>query len=140
MSYNFFLGPYNQVILVVKLNAALQTPAYYRHLIITDVLLCPWGKKALKFSLNSIRFIRTPCYSRTPLYEHPLNKDTSLSRTVCFVPGEESPYIFSSFNSHNTDTILILTLSMAPLVSIGFDQKHITLNGVVCFWFDMHHM
>ena len=94
MSYNLFLGPYNQVILVVQSNAALWTPALYRHLIITDILLCPWGKKALKFSLNSIRVIRTSRYSRTPLYEHPLNKDTSLSRTVCFVPRERKPLHF----------------------------------------------
>ena len=51
--------------------------------------------------------------------------------------GKESPYIFTTFNLLNTDTMLILTLSMAPLVSIGFDQKHITLNGVICFWFDI---
>ena len=94
VSYSFFLGPYNQVILVVQLNAALWTPALYRPLIITDILLCPWGKKALKFSLNSIRLIRTPCYSRTPLYEHLLNTDTSLLRTACFVPGERKPLNF----------------------------------------------
>ena len=33
----------------------------YGHLIITDSLLCPWAKKALTFSLNSTRLIRTPC-------------------------------------------------------------------------------
>jgi len=33
-------------------------PAYYRHLIITDSLLCLWGKKALTFSLNSTRLIQ----------------------------------------------------------------------------------
>ena len=32
------------------------------HLIITDSLLYPWGKKALTFSLNSTRLIRTPHY------------------------------------------------------------------------------
>ena len=37
----------------------LLTPALYGHLIITDSLLCPWGKKALTFSLNSTRLIRT---------------------------------------------------------------------------------
>ena len=42
-------------------------------------------------------------YSKTPLSGPPLNTDTSLSRTVCFVPGE-SPYIFSKFNPLNTDT------------------------------------
>ena len=38
--------------------------------------------------------------------------DTSLLRTVCFVPDEKSPYIFSKFNPLNTDTPLIRTLSM----------------------------
>ena len=32
----------------------------YGHLIITNSLLCPWGEKALTFSLNSTRLIRTP--------------------------------------------------------------------------------
>ena len=40
--------------------------------------------------------------------------DTSLLRTVCFVPGEKSPYIFSKFNPLNMDTPLIRTLSMPP--------------------------
>ena len=35
------------------------TPAYYRHLTITDSLLCLWGKKTLTFSLNSTRLIQT---------------------------------------------------------------------------------
>ena len=48
------------VLLLVQSNPALRTPAQQGHLIITDSLLCPWGKKALKFSLNSTRFIRTP--------------------------------------------------------------------------------
>ena len=37
-------------------------------------------------------------YSKTPLYEHPLNTDISLLRTFCFIPGEKSPNIFSKFN------------------------------------------
>ena len=32
--------------------------------------------------------------SQTPLYGHPLNTDTSLLRTVCFVPGERGPLHF----------------------------------------------
>ena len=32
------------------------------HLIITDSFLYRWGKKALTFSLNSTRLIRTPHY------------------------------------------------------------------------------
>ena len=31
----------------------------YGHLIITDSLLSPWGNKALTFSLNSTRLVRT---------------------------------------------------------------------------------
>ena len=42
-------------------------------------------------------------YTRTPLYGHPLNTDTSLLLTVFFAP-KESPYIFSKFNPLNTDT------------------------------------
>ena len=45
--------------------------------------------------------------SQIPLYGHPLtsNTDTSLSRTVCFVPGERKPLnTFPKFNSLNTDT------------------------------------
>ena len=41
--------------------------------------------------------------------------DTSLLRTVCFVPGEKSPYFFSKFNPLIMDTPLIQTLSMPPL-------------------------
>ena len=56
-----------------------RTPAQYGHLIITDSLLYPWGKKALRFSVKSTRLIRTPHY-----YEQ-----FSVSL------GKESPYIFS---------------------------------------------
>ena len=38
---------------VVQSNLALRTPALYGHLIITDSLLCPWGRKAVIFYLNS---------------------------------------------------------------------------------------
>ena len=37
-------------------------------------------------------------YKQTP-YGHQINTDTSLLRTVCFVPGKESPYIFSQFHT-----------------------------------------
>ena len=38
---------------VVQSNLALRTPALYGHFIITDSLLCPLGKKAVIFYLNS---------------------------------------------------------------------------------------
>ena len=72
----------------------------------TDSLLCPWGKKALTFSINSTRLIRTPHYygqSAVSLGKespyifpnvNPLNTDTSLLRTVRFVPGERKPLHF----------------------------------------------
>ena len=62
-------------------------------------------------------------YSQTLFYGHPLNTDTSLLWTVCFVPGEKTPYIFSKFNPLNTDTSLIRTISTDPLMSVltGFD-------------------
>ena len=52
--YKFFLNIYNIHKLVIS-RAPL-----YGYLIITDSLLCPWKKKALTFSLNSTRLIRTP--------------------------------------------------------------------------------
>ena len=51
--------------------------------------------------------------------------------------GKESTHIISTFKLLNMDTLIILTVSMVPLVLIGFDQKHITLNGKICFWFDI---
>ena len=68
------------------------------YLIITDSLLCPWGKKALTFSLNSTRLIRTPHYYG----------QFTLSL------GKESPYIFSKFNLLNTDTSLLRTVYFIP--------------------------
>ena len=41
---------------------------YSRHLIITDSLLCPWGKKALIFSPNLTRYIRTLSSVSDPYY------------------------------------------------------------------------
>ena len=48
--------------------------------------------------------------SQTPLYRHPLNIDTSLLRTVCFVPVKKS----HTFSVNSTP--LKQTLSMAPSV------------------------
>ena len=42
--------------LTVQLNPALRTPGYYGR----TVFFCPWGKKALTFSLNLTRLTRTP--------------------------------------------------------------------------------
>ena len=67
-------------------------------LIITGSLLCPWGKKALTFSLNSTLLIQTPHYYG----------QFALSL------GKESPYIFSKFNPLNTDTSLLLTVFFVP--------------------------
>ena len=44
---------------LLRSNPALRTPAYYGHLIMTDSLLCPWGKKAVTFSLDLTHLIRT---------------------------------------------------------------------------------
>ena len=76
----------------------IRTPRY-----ITNSLLCPWGKKAPTFSLNSTHLIRIPRYygqfalslgKESPYILskfHPLNTDTPLTQTVCFVPGERKP-------------------------------------------------
>ena len=60
-------------------------------------------------------------YSPTPLYGHPLNMDTSLLRTVCFVPEEKSPYIFSKFNPLYTDS----SLSVLIKVRLYIDKTHV---------------
>ena len=39
----------------IQSNHALRTPVKYGHLIITDSLLCPWKKRALRFSLLEIQ-------------------------------------------------------------------------------------
>ena len=60
-------------------------------------------------------------YSQTPLRGHPLNMDTLLLRTVCFVPGERQPLRFSKFNPLNTDSPLIpiRSISMAIFIFYG---------------------
>ena len=85
-------------------NLQSETPLHghplteHGHLIITDSLLYPWGKKALTFSLNSTCLIRTPHYYG----------QFTLSL------GKESPYIFSKFNLLNTDTSLLRTVYFIP--------------------------
>ena len=64
----------------------------------------------------------------------PFFTDTSLLDTVCFVPGEKSPYVFSiKFNPLNSDIPLIRTRSKAPSLSLlmGFDC--ITFLSCFCF-------
>ena len=53
----------------------------------------------------------TEAKAETPLYRHPLNAETLLLRTVCFVSGERKPLV-------NTDTFY------GPL------SVHINLNWV----------
>ena len=65
-------------------------------------------------------------YSQTPLYRLSLNTDTSLTRTVCFVPGKRKS---SGSRFFLNSTRLIRTLSMAPSVSIltGFDCNYLSI-------------
>ena len=48
----------------------------YKHLIITDSLLCTWAKKALAFSLKSTRLI-----------QHPVNTDTFCGPSMSVLTG-----------------------------------------------------
>ena len=57
--------------------------------------------------------------SRTPLYEHPLNKYTLLLRAVLLDP---TLYIFSKFNPLNTDTQLINTDTYCGPVSVRINE------------------
>ena len=87
--------------------------------ILPPSLLAHPSRFAFRVSPFPFPFKRLPRrLSQTPLYRHPLNVDISLSRTICSVPGEESPYISSKFNLLNTDTPLIRILSIAPSVSV----------------------
>ena len=58
--------------------------------LLRNSLLCPWGKKALTFSLKSTRLI----WTNSPHYYEQFA--VSLEK--------ESPYIFSKVNQLNTDT------------------------------------
>ena len=49
----------------------------------------------LRLNLGILRVLKGgSAVQPNPLYRHPLNKDTSLSRTVWFVPGERKPLHF----------------------------------------------
>ena len=83
----------------------------------------PLKKYLLHYSWLSV-LLRKPSRQKWRLLTYNINTDrpslrcTSILRTVCFVPGKESSYIFSKFNLLNTDTPLIPTFSMAPSVPI----------------------
>ena len=70
-------------------------------------------KLILEVQSNAETLFLDTCLIRAPHY----HEQFALSL------GKESPYIFSKFNSLNTDTLLIQTFSMAPSASIltGFD-------------------
>ena len=79
---------------LIQSNPALRSPTHYGHLIITDSFLCPWGKKALTFSLNSNRSIRTlnlwnrqltlfSCAMNRFSYKVNLTNTDTLLSTVC---------------------------------------------------------
>ena len=79
------------------------TPHYYG-----QVVLSLEEEKALSFSLKF----------------NPLNTDTPLLWTGCFVPGEgESAYIFTKFNSLNTDTPLIWTPHCYGQVVLSLEKE-----------------
>ena len=50
---------FNYGIITVKPRFTDTRLLFYGHLIMTDSLLCPWGKKALTFSLDLTHLIRT---------------------------------------------------------------------------------
>ena len=78
-----------------------------------DSLLCPWGKKAPKFSPYSIHLIGTPDLIQTPYYYGQF----ALSL------GKESPYIFSKFNP------CIMCISLASLHDYDVKIPNFTFCG-----------
>ena len=82
----------------IQSKTALRIPALCGHFVITDSLLCSWGKP-LSFSLNSSRLIRTPVnWGHRTLFSCPApinrfsykvnlaNADTLLSTVCCNTP------------------------------------------------------
>ena len=60
-------------------------------------LVVHWLNQQNRISVFSFTFFlgcTVVIYSQTPLYGHPLNMDSSLLRTVCFVPGIRKPLHF----------------------------------------------
>ena len=81
-----------------RVTSSLRTLAWYGHLVIAESFSCPWGTKALIFSLNLTPLIRTPRYCGQ----------------FFLSLGNVSPYIFSKFNSLDTDTSLLRTVFLVP--------------------------
>ena len=82
-----------------------------KHIIITTIIIITMMMMIIIIIIIMIIIIITIIIiiitiSGTPLYGHPLNKDTSLLLTVFLLLD---PYIFSKFNPFNTDTPLIRT-------------------------------
>ena len=69
--------------------------------------------------------------SRTPIYNHPLNKDTLLLRTFLFVPRL---YVFSKFNPLNTDTQLIKTDTFCGPLRVRINVFWTVSRGVAWLW------
>ena len=145
LHFNFFGVHYSNIYVLFKLQRIIQTRLEKRGNVtqwttvkprFTDTCLIrsphyygqfalSLGKKALIFTLHSIHstvtsLLRTVCFvpgKQSPyIYStfNPLNTVTSLLRTVCFVPGKESPYIYSAFNLLNTVTSLLRTVCFVP--------------------------
>ena len=91
-----------------------KTPLY-KHLIIKDSLLCPWGKKALTFSLNSTPLIRTPrlCGHRRDYRKCPYKWDVSIKRVefrenvTAFFPRDSKQTIRNNNNNNNNKTFIM---------------------------------
>ena len=77
-----------------------------KHIIITIIIIITMMMMIIIIIIMIIIIIIIITISGTPLYGHPLNKDTSLLLTVFLLLD---PYIFSKFNPFNTDTPLIRT-------------------------------
>ena len=79
----------------------------------------PWVLE--KVTTEGTAYKRTSLKPRERKYSQtPLNTDTSLLRTVCFVPGERKSLDFISLNTVNTDTLLIWTNLWPPQCPISW--------------------
>ena len=119
---------YTEILNTVRPDDCYSETPLYEHLIITDSLGCPWGKKALDCEqpLFFFRFSELSAPARERLAPSVTRVVICVSRAFCSTDKEkretarslESRYIFSKLNLFNTDAPLTWALSMAPSVSV----------------------
>ena len=85
-----------------------------KHLIITDSFLCPWGKKILTYSLNSICLIQT--LSMAPLVSVLTGFDCSVKPCIVDTSLIWTPHYYGQFSLSWENKILTFSKNSARLI------------------------